>query len=142
MGIMKADFKVTVDNSAAMLDDMETRIQAALEACGQQAVSHAKQNITRASRVDTGAMRNSINHTVKDGKAYIGTNIEYAAYHEVGTGIFAESGKGRKDPWIYKDDQGNWHRTRGIKPIHFLKNAVAENIAEYKAIMAKFISNK
>ena len=38
---------------------------------------------------DTGILRNSITHEVEGNKAYVGTNISYAPYVEIGTGIFA-----------------------------------------------------
>lgn len=128
-----ADFYIESDNTDEILRDLETKVQAALEACGQQAVSHAKQNITAAGRVDTGAMRNSVNHLVEDDTCYVGTNNEYATYNELGTGIYF--GGGRTSPWSYKDAKGNWHRTRGMPGIHFLKNAIANNISEFKSII-------
>lgn len=130
-----ADVKIT-DNSDEVMEAMTEAIQAALEAIGQQAVSHAKQNITEAGRVDTGAMRNSVTHQVEMGETavYIGTNQEYAVYHELGTGIYTEGGGGRQTPWSYQDARGEWHRTRGIRPTHFLKNAVANHGDEFMAI--------
>ena len=138
---MALDFEIRADNSAEVIRELDSRIEAALEACGNQAVSHAKQNITQAGRVDTGAMRNSLNHTVKmsEKAVYIGTNIEYALYHEYGTGIYLEGGGGRQSPWYYKDEKGNGHWTHGIKPIHFLKNAVEKYKDQYKAILEKHI---
>jgi hypothetical protein len=133
------DVEIT-DNSEEVLDALQRQIAAALEACGNQAVSHSKQIVTAASRIDTGALRNSINHRVTmDEKAcYIGTNQDYAIYNEFGTGIYADGG-GRQSPWSYKDDQGKWHRTRGMKPIHFLKDAIAKHTDEYKAIIKQYL---
>jgi len=130
------------DNSDEVLSALEEQIEAALEAVGNQAVSHAKQNITQASRVDTGAMRNSVSHLVRaDEKAcYVGTNQSYAIYHELGTGIYLDGGGGRQSPWYYVDSHGDGHWTRGIKPIHFLKNAIANHINEYKAIIEQHLS--
>jgi hypothetical protein len=55
------------------------------------------------------------------------TPLEYAPYVEFGTGLFAEEG-GRKDvPWHYKDDEGNWHSTSGMKPQPYLRPALDEN---------------
>lgn len=54
--------------------------------------------------------------------------------HELGTGIYASEGNGRKDPWFYQDDEGKWHKTRGMKPIHFLKRAIEEHVDEYRRI--------
>lgn len=129
------------DNRDAVLASLKQQIEAGLEACGNQAVSHAKSNITEAGRVDTGAMRNSISHIVQDEVCYVGTNQEYAPYHEYGTGIYADGG-GRQSPWAYQDNKGDWHMTRGMKPIHFLKNAIADHLAEYKAIINKFLKGE
>ena len=128
-----------IDNSAEVLQELERKVQAALEACGQQAVSHAKQNITAAGRVDTETLRNSVNHIVQNDICYVGTNTDYAIYNEFGTGIHAEGGKGRKTPWAYQDNKGKWHRTSGMKPIHFLKNAIANHINEYKGIIEQYL---
>lgn len=138
---MSVEVQIT-DNSDEVLSALEEQIEAALEAVGNQAVSHAKQNITQASRVDTGAMRNSVSHLVRaDEKAcYVGTNQSYAIYHELGTGIYLDGGGGRQSPWYYVDSHGDGHWTRGIKPIHFLKNAIANHINEYKAIIEQHLS--
>lgn len=132
-----AEIKIAADHSGDVLQALYWQAQAALEACGNQAVSHAKQNITVASRVDTGAMRNSMNHKVvaSEYTCYVGTNQEYAIYHEYGTGIHAEGGKGRKTPWMYVDAKGEGHWTHGIKPIHFLKKAIEDHKDEYKSII-------
>ena len=129
------DVKVT-SHRAEVLEAMDRAIDAALEAIGIQCESHAKANITESGRVDTGRMRNSVTHQVvsSENAVYIGTNLEYAIYNEVGTGIFAEGGGGRKDPWRYQDEEGNWHTTVGMKPVHFLKRAASENADEYMAI--------
>lgn len=135
------------DHSGDILKELEKRASAALEACGKQAVSHAKAIITRGVPrnpdswyVPTGVLRNSINHEVVDSEntCYIGTNTEYAIYNEFGTGIYLESDDGRtgrQTPWMYRGSDGQMHITRGMKPLHMLKNALANNIPEYKKIM-------
>lgn len=134
------NFKIK-DNSKAFLDAKNDAIERALEEIGQQAESYAKINITKAGRVDTGDMRNSVAHTVKGESVYIGTNIEYAVYNEIGTGIYLDPqyGQGRQDPWVWFDDKGRAHRTRGMKPIHFLKNAAANHTDEYKRIAEEYL---
>ena len=122
-----------IDRSEEVLSALSTQIEAALEACGQQAVSHSKQNITQAGRVDTGALRNSMNHLVQGDTCYVGTNTDYAIYNEMGTGVYI--GGGRNTPWAFQGSDGKWHRTRGMKGIHFLKNAIANNVDEYKKII-------
>ncbi len=129
---MKAIF---TDHSREYLSEFERASRAALEAVGNQAVSHAKNNVTAAGRKDTGKMRNDISYRVQGKDVYVGTNTKYAPFHEMGTGIYISGG--RKSPWAYQDAEGNWHFTRGLPPIHFLKRAAQEHIAEYKAILKR-----
>lgn len=128
--------KITADHTDEVLRDLEAAKERILESWGQQGVSHVKQIITAESRVDTGAMRNSITHEVDngDGKVYVGTNNEYAIYNEYGTGIYADNGNGRKTPWFYVDAHGEGHWTRGMKPIHMIKNGIGDHISEFKQI--------
>lgn len=121
-----------IDHSREAIEAMQEAVNAALDAMGLQAVSHAKNNLTAAGRVNTGNLRNSISHAVHEGVAYIGTNINYALYVEMGTGVYIAGG--RKSPWAFQDADGNWHFTRGIPPSHFLKNAAADHVDEYKSI--------
>lgn len=74
------DIQIT-DNSAEFLAAMLRQKAAALEAMGLQGEGYAK----GYAPVDTGRLRNSISHTADDDAAYIGTNVEYAAYQELGT---------------------------------------------------------
>lgn len=87
-----------------------------------------------------GALRNSITYKVEiqDGNivGVVFTPLEYAPYVEYGTGLFAEDNGGRKDvPWCYKDDEGNWHSTRGQKPQPFLRPALNDNRTKIKSIL-------
>lgn len=128
---------VKVETHADLFKDaVKEAVEAALEAIGLQAEGYAKANITAAGRVDTGELRNSVTHQVEESEqaVYIGSNLEYAIYNEVGTGIYAEGGGGRKDPWVYVDDNGVGHWTVGITPIHFLKDAAADHGDEYRQI--------
>ncbi len=77
---MTIDVKIT-DNSDIIRDALQDQIETALVAIGLAAESHAKE----LCPVDTGRLRNSITHTNDDDSAYIGTNVEYAAYVELGT---------------------------------------------------------
>lgn len=106
----------------------------ALEKIGLKAEKHAKENLTRFPRVDTGRLRNGVSHANDEDCAYVGTNVPYAVYVEVGTGIHAADGNGRKTPWFYEDDEGNGHITSGMKPAHFLRDAAANHMDEYKEI--------
>ena len=65
--------------------------------------------------VDTGRLRNSISHTVDGEAAYIGTNVEYAPYVELGA--------------------------RGRQGVHMLQRAASEHTDEYKQIMEDALKN-
>ena len=58
-----------------------------------------------------------------------------------GTGIYAKDGKGRNTPWIYKNKDGKWIRTRGQKPNPFLDSAVTENLGEIRSLFVKEFKN-
>ena len=70
---MKVDY---IDNSQRILTAMEKGIKNGLEAIGLTAETYAK----KATPVDTGRLRNSISHSVDGEAAYIGSNVEYAAF--------------------------------------------------------------
>lgn len=72
--------------------------------------------------------------------AIIGTDSEYGAYVELGTGIYAEGG-GRPTPWVYQDAKGNWHYTRGNKAQPFLKPALADHAQQYRDILVNELKN-
>ncbi len=128
------DFKL-IDRSPEYLSELRGKIGVALEAAAVQSESHAKSIITQEKRVDTGALRNSVTHSVSGDNAYIGSNLEYAVYNELGTGIYASQGGGRQTPWYFVGRDGKRHRTVGMKPIHFLKRAIEEHQSEYKSII-------
>lgn len=120
------------DNSGKVLEEFKAAVLRALERCGSEAEGYAKELVP----VDTGNLRNSISHQVDDGEpaAYVGTNSEYGAYVELGTGIYAES-SGRPTPWVYQDANGNWHWTQGNRAQPYLKPAVADHAQTYRNII-------
>ena len=122
------------DNTDAIRSAFEEGVARALEKCGLMAERHAK----KLCPVDTGNLRNSITHRVElDGgnsAAYVGTNSEYAAYVELGTGQYVSGG--RPTPWVYKDAKGKWHYTRGNKAQPFIKPAVSDHAQEYRDIIS------
>ena len=134
-----ADVTIKVDsNKQAILDEFRQQKKVALEAVGLQGETNAKMHITAVGAVASGILRNSISHDADDDSAYIGTDVEYAIYVEVGTGIYASEG-GRSTPWSYKDDEGNWHTTVGMKPRPFLAPAVQEHVDEYKELVENYM---
>ncbi len=116
-----------------------SQIEAAMGKCCALVERSAKQKAPK----DTGALRNSIQSEVKKGNASIVgvvfTPLEYAPYVEFGTGLFAEEG-GRKDAWVYQDDKGKWHKTRGQKPQPYLRPALNENRSKIIEILGGSIN--
>ena len=96
-----------------------------------QACAAVEASAKKKAPKDSGALRRSIASKVEaegeDIQGVVYTALEYAPYVEYGTGLFAES-DGRTDvPWVYQDDEGNWHSTKGQKPQPFLRPALNEN---------------
>lgn len=79
---MAIDVKIT-DNSGEFLNALPEQLEQALIAIGLTAESYAKADCP----VDTGRLRNSITNAVEVGEqsVYIGSNVEYAAFVELGT---------------------------------------------------------
>lgn len=102
------------DYSDLTLELFNVAVNRGLEACGMAAETYAK----RDAPVDTGRLRNSIAHMVKEEESavYIGSNVEYAPYQEMGT-------------------------ITGVKAKHFLKNAAANHTDEYIRIIEDSLKN-
>ena len=98
-----ADIKFT-SNVNDILSALEKGKRNALTAIGATAETYAK----KATPVDTGRLRNSISHSVDGETAYIGSNVEYAPYVELGTSR--------------------------AKAHHMLQKAATEHSAEYKRL--------
>lgn len=99
------------DNTDEVLAALESAKKRGLEAIGLTAEGHAK----KETPVDTGRLRNSISHATDDEAAYIGTNVEYAPYVELGA--------------------------RGRQGKHMLQRAATEHTDEYKRIMEDAMKN-
>ena len=99
-----------------------------IEAALGKACALVERSAKQKAPKDTGELRRSITSKVEGTKGIVFTPLEYAPYVEFGTGLFAENGNGRKDvPWWYKDDRGEWHSTRGMKPQPYMRPALNEN---------------
>lgn len=126
-----------IDNSEEIKKEFEAALLRGLEKCGLVAERYAK----KLCPVDTGNLRKSITHTVDEQEpaAIIGTNNEYAAYVELGTGKYAEGG--RPTPCVYQDDECHWHWTAGNPAQPFLKPAVADHQQTYRNIIENELKN-
>ncbi len=99
------------DNTEEVLSALGNAKKRGLEAIGLTAEGYAKKD----TPVDTGRLRNSISHATDDEAAYIGTNVEYAPYVELGT--------------------------RGRPGVHMLQRAATEHTDEYKRLMEDSMKN-
>lgn len=147
-----------IDHSDDVDDAMERLKAIALREVGREAEGIAKENCTA---VDTGRLRNSITfatadehgqHAYKDnfGKGYtqqpnqpekdavyIGTNVEYAPFIELGHAI-----AGQKP--VPPDARPSKHSSTAggsVPPLHFLKNAAANHTSHYKKIIKDIMQN-
>jgi HK97 gp10 family phage protein len=93
----------------------------------EQAVLLVERSARMKAPKGDGELRRSIQHRVDDNVGYVFTNKEYAPYVEYGTGLFAEEGGRTEVPWSYKDEKGEWHSTKGMKPHPFMRPALNEN---------------
>ncbi len=101
----------TKDNTKEVLSALDKAVERGLEAIGLTAEGYAK----KETPVDTGRLRNSISHAVEDKSAYIGTNVEYAPYVELGA--------------------------RGRQGVHMLQRSATEHTDEYKKLMEESMEN-
>ena len=78
---MDMKFDMENDFSALVEEAAFSQIEKALKSVALTAEKYAKQDCP----VDTGRLRSSITHETDKNTAYIGTNVEYAPYVEMGT---------------------------------------------------------
>ena len=100
---------------AQFVDAKDLAVERALEIIGIKAEKYAK----ALCPVDTGNLRNSISHGSDKEKAYVGTNVEYAPYQELGTMYIppANGGKG------------------------YIRPAVLDHIKEYSDVVHRELKN-
>lgn len=110
-----------IDNSAQIKGMMELAKARALEAIGLQAEGYAKKLCPVGTPESTGipgyiggTLRNSISHATDKDSAYIGTNVEYAPYVELGTSR--------------------------MKARPYLKPAATEHSDEYRSIVKRYMN--
>lgn len=133
-----------IDNSDEVRRALSEQLERALEGVGAFVASEAADELENdPRRVDTTNLKNSITHKVVDSEeaVYVGSNVSYALYVHEGTGQFAADGNGRKEPWVYQDDNGKWHVTKGMKPNRFLKNAIERNTDQIKEYIENALKN-
>lgn len=121
-----------IDHSQEVLNELESKLETALEACALTAEAYAK----KLCKVDTGRLRGSISHDVDEGEKVmaIGTDVSYASYVELGTS--------NPDAHPEKDKKfGGGKHNKGHKtipnPTPFLGPAITNHLDEYKGIIER-----
>ena len=102
---------------AEVKEALRQRIPVILKALGEEAEGNAITEVNKLvydtkpseSYIRTGQLKKSIAHAVSEDSAYVGTNLKYAPYVELGT---------------YR-----------MKPRPFLRNAITEYRDDYKRII-------
>lgn len=126
-----------IDEVIASLDTVVSKDGSAQKV--QKACAIVERAAKQKAPKGNGELRRSIASEVNENGAdivgVVFTPLEYAPYVEFGTGLFAEEGGRQEVPWSYKDDEGNWHSTSGMKPQPFLRPALYENIEKIKRIL-------
>lgn len=107
---MDFDVEISEDNRKQWLQALHEVSDIVLEEWGLIGEKYAKIKCP----VDTGNLRNSITHARDAENAYIGTNVEYAPYVELGTSRM------RAQP--------------------YLKPAVADHVNEYRKILESYLT--
>lgn len=97
------------DNTGLFKNATAEQARVALEAVGIQAEGYTAQN----APVRTGRLRSSISHKTQGNTTYIGTNVEYAIYVELGTSR--------------------------MSPRYFLTNAINGHLDEYVEILKHYL---
>ena len=115
---MSVEFK---DFSRIVLRKIQETGETFLEEVGGEVEAQTKQN----TKVDTGKTKGSWEHVVNAEKmeVQIGSRYKNALWEELGTGIYALNGDGRKTKWVYRTPDGKFHTTVGKKPRRALYNA-------------------
>lgn len=140
------DIKFT-DNTPQLHEALDSWAKRVLTLWGMTVQDYAQLLVPTGTEDSTGiegyvggALKQSLTYAVDLAKktVTIGSNLFYSVYVELGTGIFAEKGNGRKTPWVWKDFNGKWHFTRGMKAANdgkgFLRPAVEDHIDELREI--------
>lgn len=125
---MAVNSTVVVANLQDFIDrGLEDRLSPALE----KVCLHIEREAKLLAPHGDGQLIGSISHKVEGLTGVVYSDVEYAPYVEIGTGIQAGvgayhneyMGTGRQTPWVWRDAKGNYHYTTGMKQQPFLEPA-------------------
>lgn len=140
------DIKFT-DNTPQLHEALDSWAERVLTLWGMKVKDYAQLLVPTGTAESTGiegyvggALKQSLTFVLDLAKktVTIGSNLFYSVYVELGTGVHATNGNGRKTPWVWKDFNGKWHFTRGMRAANegkgFLRPAVEDHIDELRQI--------
>lgn len=158
------------DNTDLVRRATDEAIQRALERVGKFVEDEAKLELAKEPpRIDTGQLRNSITHTVKNRTVIVGSNLSYSVYVHEGTGKYNSSGSTGDKYWVFvlngnrqgtgsgkrytyqearrivailKSKGLDAHMTNGMKPNRFLRNAIMNNIDKLRDDVEKVLKGE
>lgn len=110
------------DFTKIVLDKIHETGEQFLEEVGGEVEAQTKRN----TKVDTGKTKGSWEHIVDTDKmeVQVGSRYKNALWEELGTGIYALNGDGRKTKWVYKSPKDDkFYATVGKKPRRALYRA-------------------
>lgn len=144
---MKANFSKAITDVNAW---SQRKIQRIEDVVNESAIN-VQTGAKKRCAVDTGRLRSSIailmsleQRKLGGYRVQVGTKVQYAAYVEFGTGVFAEHPTipGRKTPWRYKTRGGTFVYTKGSKAQPFLHPAAEEERPNYFAAMRGVLNER
>lgn len=142
------------DNTERFLAALQLASQSAKEIIGGMAETYAKELCPPKWGAE---LKNSITHQVVDGRLEVGSNLEIAAYAELGTGrnyepppewLANEVPKGTKvdaaglSHWIYYDINEHVFKIGAPQVASpYLRPAFADHLEEYREVVQKEMEN-
>lgn len=144
---------VVIQNHAhEVLDDLSSKILVALQIVGDDIAQRAAA-LTPTGTLYGGTLKQGWTQIVDGETLYVGNNVHYAPYVELGTGpkyepppewleFQAKKGRGL-DHWVYFDEKLGEFRT-GYPQAgkHMLKHAIEDHLNEYKDIIKDTLEGK
>lgn len=133
---------IKVENINKILESIENLANtASVEEAIGRACAIVEADAKKKAPKGSGDLRRSITSKVEGLEGVVYTPLLYAPYVEYGTGLFAEGG-GRTDvPWVYRDDEGHWHSTSGMKPHPYMRPALNENREKIITMIKESLTN-
>lgn len=113
-------------------DAIRAKMMIAVNWCTDTISTYARENHAYTNRTQNLTTSTKFLPAMQEGSSIIGlvyVGMPYAKYVHWGTGIYAEGpggSKAKKVPWVYKDINGQFHRTSGQHADRWVAKAFAD----------------